>query len=328
MTENTQAVDTAAPVAAPASENTQAPTEATTTAPDIYGGSTPAETVQSSPEAPMSQTEAQNGIINQLYTSEGGLAENYTDLLRENGMENLTNTIQKYKSADGLLKGAANLVNFAGKKVEGVIVPNEGSTPEEVAEYQKAIGVPESATAYDLKPENMPEGMEWDEGLSESWQSAFHEAGISQDQAQALSQAYSDITGNQLEQANQTLSTTAEAEMAEQQATMKKAWGNEYNSNMQAAVDMAEVVGFDLEKQGDMAALRNPKVLDLLLTKSKSMQEGTMPRGGDPTSASYQSPQAKADKIFTKHNGQIQFAPIAEQKAYHEARKLQFQQSK
>ena len=326
MTDTTP-TDTASPSGAPASESTPTNTapEASTASADVYGGSSSTEAVQSSPEAYTSQPE---GIINQLYTSEGGLAENYTDLLRENGMENLTNTIQKYKSADGLLKGAANLVNFAGKKVEGVIVPNEGSSPEEIAEYQKAIGVPESATAYDLKPENMPEGMEWDQGLSETWQNAFHEAGISQTQAQALSQAYSDITNTQLEQANQTLAANAEAEMAEQHSFMKKQWGANYDSNMQSAVDMAQVVGFDLENQGDMTALRNPKVLDLLLSKSSSMQEGTLPRGGAPANANYQSPQAKADSIFQKHGGKIQFAPVEEQKAYHEARKLQYQQAK
>ena len=326
MTDTTP-TDTASPSGAPASESTPTNTapEASTASADVYSGSSSTEAVQSSPEASTSQPE---GIINQLYTSEGGLAENYTDLLRENGMENLTNTIQKYKSADGLLKGAANLVNFAGKKVEGVIVPNEGSSPEEIAEYQKAIGVPESATAYDLKPENMPEGMEWDQGLSETWQNAFHEAGISQTQAQALSQAYSDITNTQLEQANQTLAANAEAEMAEQHSFMKKQWGANYDSNMQSAVDMAQVVGFDLENQGDMTALRNPKVLDLLLSKSSSMQEGTLPRNGAPANANYQSPQAKADSIFQKHGGKIQFAPVEEQKAYHEARKLQYQQAK
>ena len=331
MTDTTQTTDTAAPVAAPASESTPTntePSQATPASADVYGSSSATETTATPQNAPMGQTEASGGIINQLYTSEGGLAENYTDLLRENGMENLTNTIQKYKSADGLLKGAANLVNFAGKKVTGTIVPNEGSSPEEVAEYHKAIGVPESATAYDLKPENMAEGLGWDDGLAGEWQNVFHEAGVTQAQAQALSQAYSDITNTQLEQANQTLASNAEAEMAEQQRFMKKQWGANYDSNMQSAVDMAQVVGFDLENQGDMTALRNPKVLDLLLAKSSSMQEGTLPRSGTPANANYQSPQATADKIFAKHNGKIQFAPIEEQKAYQEARKLQFQQSK
>ena len=120
MTDTTP-TDTASPSGAPASESTPTNTapEASTASADVYSGSSSTEAVQSSPEASTSQPE---GIINQLYTSEGGLAENYTDLLRENGMENLTNTIQKYKSADGLLKGAANLVTFAGRKIEGVVV--------------------------------------------------------------------------------------------------------------------------------------------------------------------------------------------------------------
>jgi len=325
MTETTTPTDSgAAPAPTSAPTNTESP-EASTASPDVYASSAPSESVQASQEASTSQPE---GIINQLYTSEGGLAENYTDLLRENGMENLTNTVAKYKNADGLLKGAANLVNFAGKKVEGVLVPNEGSSPEEVAEYQKAIGVPESATAYELKPENLPEGMDWDNELAGEWSNVFHEAGISQDQAQRISQAYSDITSKQLEQANQTLGANAEAEMAEQQSFMKKEWGANYDSNMVAAVDMAEVVGFDLDNQADMQAVRNPKVLDLLLSKSQSLQEGTLPRGGNPANANYESPQAKADRIFQKHNGQIQFAPVEEQKAYQEARKMQYQQGR
>lgn len=324
MTETTATTDTAAPAAAPASESTATNTAPSST-PDIFSGSSDTGSVETSPEASASP---ESGIINQLYTSEGGLSENYTDLLKEAGMENLTNTVAKYKSADGLLKGAANLVNFAGKKVEGVIVPGEGSSPEEIAEYKKAIGVPESPTAYDLKPENLPEGMDWDAGLAETWQGAFHEAGISQEQAQQLSQAYSDITNTQLEQANQTLAANAAAEMAEQQAQIQKEWGANYANNVKAAVDMAEVVGFDLDNQADMAAVRNPKVLNLLLAKSQSMQEGNLPRGGDPSSSMANNPKAVADKLYMKHNGKIHLAPKHEQQAYNENRRLQHQQQR
>lgn len=322
MTETTATTDTAAPAAAPASESTATNTAPTGT-PDIFSGSSGGESVQTSPEASASP---ESGIINRLYTSEGGLTENYTDLLKEAGMENLTNTVAKYKSADGLLKGAANLVNFAGRKVEGVIVPNEGSSPEEISEYKKAIGVPESSTAYDLKPENMPEGMDWDDNLAGTWQNAFHEAGISQEQAQQLSQAYSDITNTQLQQANETLSANAASEMAEQAAQVQKEWGANYQNNLQSAVDMAEVVGFDLENQADMAAVRNPKVLNLLLAKSQSMQEGTLPRGGDPSSSMGANSRAIADKIYMKHNGRVHLAPKHEQQAYNEHRRLQHQQ--
>jgi transposase len=142
--------------------------------------------------------------------------------------------------------------------------------------------VPESATAYDLQPENLPEGMGWDEGLAENWQNAFHEAGISQEQAQKLSQAYTDITNNQLTQANQTLQLQSESEMEMQRAELQKQWGDKYDTNLQNAVNMASTMGFDLESQQDMAAIRNPKVLNMILAKYDSLKEGSLPRGGQP----------------------------------------------
>jgi len=325
MTETTATTDTAAPAAAPASESTATPAAAPPTeaapamdaapqsTPDIFSGQTQ--------KAPPSRD-----LMSQLYTSEGTLSENYSSLLEENGLGELTNTVAKYKSPEGLLKGAANLISFAGKKIEGVVVPNEGSSEQEIADYRQAIGVPESSTAYDLKPENLPPGMDWDDNLAGTWQNAFHEAGISQTQAQALSQAYSDITNTQLEQANEKLAANSAAEMAEQQAQMQKEWGGNYAHNLQSAVDMAEVVGFDMENQSDMQALRHPKVLNLLLAKSQSMQEGTLPRGGDPASSMGDNSRAIADKIYIKHNGKVHLAPKHEQQAYNEHRRLQHQQ--
>ena len=310
---------------APAPDTSTASPEASTGSVDPYAGASASETVQTSPEASMSQPE---GIINQLYTSEGGLSENYTDLLRENGMESLTNTVAKYKSADGLLKGAANLVNFAGKKVEGVVVPNEGSSEQEVADYRKAVGVPESATEYDLRLDNLPEGLDWNDNLAEQWGGVFHEAGLNQEQAQKLSQAYSDITSQQLEEATGKLNEQSELTMQEQQASLQKQWGREYDRNLQSAVDMAEVVGFDMENEADMAAVRNPKVMNMLLAKSQSMQEQPMPRNGAPTSTGFDSPKAKADSIYAKYNGQVHLAPPEAQKAYAELRKLGYQQER
>ena len=205
--------------------------------------------------AGQTQAAPSGDLMSQLYTSEGNLAENYTSLLEENGLGELTNTVAKYKSPEGLLKGCSQPNQLCWQEGEGVIVPNEGSTEQEIAEYRQAIGVPESPTAYELPaPENMPEGMGWDDGLAGEWQNVFHEAGLSQEQAAKLSQAYSDITNNQFEQANQTLSTQAESEMEQQRAELQKQWGDKYDVNLQNAVNMASTMGFDLESQQDMAS--------------------------------------------------------------------------
>lgn len=324
MTEQTQ-TDTAP--SAPATESapsTGAENTPTSTTPDIYSS----EPSASEATAATPTTTSTGSIIDQLYTAEGGLAENYTDLLKESGMENLTNTVAKYKSADGLLKGAANLVNFAGKKVEGVIVPTEGASEHEIAEYRKAIGVPESANAYEIQPENMPQGLEWNEEVSGFWQGKFHELGIGQEQAKEIAQAYSDFTGQQLEKATSQLTENANAEMQAQEAALKKEWGQDYQNNLQTAVDMAEVVGFDMNNDMDMAAIRNPKVMNLLLAKAQSMSEGSFPKAGQPTSASWETPKAKADALYQKYRGQIHQALPEEQKAYAELRRAEHQYKK
>jgi hypothetical protein len=312
MSEETTApaTEAAAPVAAPTTEAapaTEAAPQSTQSTPDIFSS----QPQESSPSG---------DLMSQLYTSEGNLAENYTSLLEENGLGELTNTVAKYKSPEGLLKGAANLISFAGKKVEGVVVPNEGSTEQEIAEYRQAIGVPESPTAYDLQPENLPEGMGWDEGLAGEWQNAFHEAGISQEQAAKLSQAYSDITNNQLTQANQTLQLQSESEMEQQRAEIQKQWGDKYDTNLQNAVNMAATMGFDLESQQDMAAMRNPKVLNMILEKHTALQEGTMPRGGQPNTGT-ESFRDQANALYSKYPNMMT-APHDVRAKYQELRKL------
>lgn len=304
MSEETTAAVEAAPAteAAPAAPTTEAAAPATQ---DVFSEPT------SSPSG---------DLMSQLYTSEGGLAENYTDLLNEHGLGDLTNTVAKYKSADGLLKGAANLISFAGKKVEGVVVPNEGATEHEIAEYRKAIGVPESATAYELQPENMPEGMDWDSELAGEWSNVFHEAGISQEQAQRISQAYSDITSKQLEQAKQTIDTNSQAEMEAQREAVKKQWGDKYDQNMDAAVNMATTMGFDMDSAADIAALRNPKVLNMLVEKHSSLQEGSIPRGGQPSNTG-QGFREQANAIYSKY-GDMALAPPDVRAKYNELRKL------
>ena len=259
--------------------------------------------------------------MSQLYTSEGNLAENYTSLLEENGLGELTNTVAKYKSPEGLLKGAANLISFAGKKVEGVVVPNEGSTEQEIAEYRQAIGVPESPTAYQIElPEAMQEGMGWDNGLGEAWQEAYHEMGLSQEQAQKMTEAYTNITNHQFEQATQAQQLQVESEMESQRAEVQKAWGDKYETNIQNAVNMAETMGFDLDSEQDMAAMRNPKVLNMILEKHTSLQEGTLPKGGQPNTGT-ESFRDQANAIYAKYPNMMT-APHDVRAKYQELRKL------
>ncbi len=69
---------------------------------------------------------------------------------------------------EALAKSHSGLEQLLGKKANAIMVPNEKSSPEEVAAYRKALGVPEGVDEYltKLKPEVMPEGVEFDDNLA------------------------------------------------------------------------------------------------------------------------------------------------------------------
>ncbi len=67
-----------------------------------------------------------------------------------------------------------------------MVVPGENATPEELAAYRKAIGVPESDDGYTFDPSKLPK--EWQVNAEfDSWyKKAAREAGITTKAAQAL----------------------------------------------------------------------------------------------------------------------------------------------
>jgi len=275
-------------------------------------------------EHTMSTGSDSQSLLGQLYNSQGELTGDYNQTLTTHEMGDYSNLIGKYKSFDGLVKGFKNAEALLGKKAlnpDSVMVPNEGSTEFEIEQYRKAVGVPESSTAYEIAPENMPEGLEWNDEVAGFWQGKFHELGVGQDQAAQIAQAYSDFTGIQLDQAHETLATRDAEHMESLRAEVKKEWGANYDQNMQKAVNMAEVAGFDFDNADDIAAIRNPKVLNMLLSKHASVQEGSLPRGGEAT-PNGQGFAQQADAMKSKYPN-MAAAPTDIQHKYLELRKLQ-----
>ena len=207
--------------------------------PDIFSGQT--------------QTAPSGGLISQLYDSQGELTGDWNQTLTDSEMGDYAGLIGKYKSFDGLIKGFKNAEGLLGKKAltpDAAIVPNEGSSPEEIAAYRQAIGVPESSTAYQIElPDTMNENMGWDNGLGEAWQDAFHEMGLSNEQAQKMTETYTNITNQQFEQATQAQELKVESEMEAQRKEVQKQWGNKYDTNIQNVINMSETMGFDLDKR-------------------------------------------------------------------------------
>ena len=91
-----------------------------------------------------------------------------------------------------LVKNYAYTKRDYGKKLEGVIkLPNDKSTDQERAEFRKAVlkslGAPESADDYDFpKPDDLPDGMLYDEDTEKEFRQFFLDEGIPADTVRRL----------------------------------------------------------------------------------------------------------------------------------------------
>jgi len=81
-----------------------------------------------------------------------------------------------------------NQNTLVGKK--GVILPEEGASPEKVNEYLKAIGRPDTADEYDLTPIEELKDTKKDEEFAKSVKGLFHQVGVPKSMATKLSQGF------------------------------------------------------------------------------------------------------------------------------------------
>lgn len=85
------------------------------------------------------------------------------------------------KGVEDLFNQFANSQKLLGKK--GVIVPGEKATPQEIAEFHKALGVPEKEEEYKFQ---MPEGVAADENEDKTLRTLMKKHGISKKAAEGL----------------------------------------------------------------------------------------------------------------------------------------------
>lgn len=113
-------------------------------------------------------------------------------------------------------------------RLEGAIFkPGADAKPEDVAAYQKALGVPDDPKEYEFPP---VEGVEHDEQMMEWARNTFKTANLSKEQAATISQAWDGFMGEMAK----AQSEAAEAGVKAATEALQKEWtGDTYNTNIE-----------------------------------------------------------------------------------------------
>jgi len=149
---------------------------------------------------------------------------------------------------EAMAKSYTGLEQLLGKKANAVMVPTDKSTPEEVAAYRKALGVPEKPEEYieRIKPEALPEGVHFDENLAKM----ASEIALKHNIPPAALKELAQLQVSQVQGLMQAATQGAMQELQAGEAELKKTYGEELPKKLDLAKRAAATVGINPASRG------------------------------------------------------------------------------
>jgi hypothetical protein len=189
---------------------------------------------------------------------------------------------------EALSKSYQGLEQLLGKKANAIVPPTEKSSPEEVAAYRKAIGVPESPEGYNLKPEQIPEGVTWDDATAKKAAELAHKHNV----PAAAMQEFLRFDMERASLMNQAAASMIEQQLESGRAELQKVWGDKMPEKIELARRAAVTAGVDPSSQGFV----DPQVVKAIVSLAEKLSDDKLV-AGDQTGVS--STRARARDIMT-----------------------------
>jgi hypothetical protein len=186
--------------------------------------------------------------------------------------------IGKFNGPKELAKSYVELERKLGRSVQ---LPGEDATEEQRMELFKKLGMPDSFEGYDLsRPQDLPEGLAYDEDFENAFKAAAHKSGLTKTQARGLYNWYNTRVVEQVKQAGdrskQSLAKTTEA--------FQKEWGDNYEKETTLTRRAVEKYGGqELQQYLDQSGLGNdPRLIRAFNKIAHAVGEDSLVGGEEP----------------------------------------------
>lgn len=204
----------------------------------------------------------------------GAFTEGWTSRLSED-LGDARAGFAKFRSIDDLAKSYRGLEQRLGKSAGAVYVPGEGATPEEVSAYRRALGVPEQPDGYELRPDDLPEGFQWDDEQSAVAAQIAHKYNVPP-------AAMKELVNIQMQREMgrvAAMETTIQEHLAAGERHLQETWGDKFSTNISRAQQMAQMVGIDPRSNGftDPEVVKAFARFSELISDDKFVAQGATP---------------------------------------------------
>lgn len=137
-------------------------------------------------------------------------------------------SLTRFQSISDLGKA---FIDADGKLKNAVVLPREGASDSERAEFYAKLGRPESPEKYQLQRPKLPEGMNYDEGTEKLFRAEAHKLCLTQEQMEGLYAVYNAVQQQAFEAAQK---QSAENRKAVEES-LRKEWDKKYDENLELA---------------------------------------------------------------------------------------------
>jgi hypothetical protein len=230
---------------------------ATTTTP---AGTSPAPTTTSAPAV--------------HFNPDGSLGENWFTALGDEFAPS-ADALKPFKDVKSLAK------SYLHFRKNGPAYPGEHSTPEDIARFRQLAHVPDQPDGYGLaKPENLPEGVDWDDSVAASIAQIAHQHHIPAPALQAIVSKQLEIEGQRAAQAK----AAADQQLAANQQALMAELKGDYESSISKVRHLADTLAgaagiTDAAEVQKLAS--DPTVVRMLLAvSSRITEDGVRPPPG------------------------------------------------
>ena len=173
----------------------------------------------------------------------------------------------RFGNVTDLARGMVNAQRLIGKK--GVILPSEKSTPEEISEYRKAAGVPETIEGYQVRPEKIPDGFEWNDADTKPFLEIAHKHNASPALMKELVAAHVARQATLAEQMTGAQTALLQKKYDEGIQNLNQAWGKKFETNRLQVQRALAAVGCPSDDPG----LLSPNVVKAILNLSNMVSD-------------------------------------------------------
>ena len=232
---------------------------------------------------------------------DGQFVEGWTEQLRSAGFEKLATKAAFAKDEATLFKVLDDTIGFVGKRANGgAVYPAAGATDADIAAFRQAAGVPDSPDAYQLKPENLPDGLTWDDSAVKPYAEIFHKHHVPQAAAAELIARHVESMAEQAAAGMDGFAQKVNAFVQASEKLFAQEWGSDYPTRLEANRAFVSA-RFDESELSDpvlQAALSHPKIVRMIDDARRGLREAPMPGVGAERLAGSHSPRQQAQEII------------------------------